>query len=64
LGRANVARQAKAFIEATSLCFTLTAKEAEVLYRVVKGKTNKDIGDILGSSPKTRIRQLHPQFEG
>ena len=59
-------------------------------YVVVKGKTNKDIGDILGSSPMTvkkhlerifvkmgvetrtaaagmamtRIRQLHPQFEG
>ena len=79
-----------AVIEATSLCFKLTAKEAEVLYWVVKGKTNKDIGDILGSSPMTvkkhlerifvkmgvetrtaaagmamtRIRQLHPQFEG
>ena len=79
-----------AVIEAMSLCFKLTAKEAEVLYWVVKGKTNKDIGDILGSSPMTvkkhlerifvkmgvetrtaaagmamtRIRQLHPQFEG
>lgn len=79
-----------AVIEAMSLSFKLTAKEAEVLYWVVKGKTNKDIGDILGSSPMTvkkhlerifvklgvetrtaaagmamtRIRQLHPQFEG
>ena len=79
-----------AAIEAMSLCFKLTAKEAEVLYWVVKGKTNKDIGDILGSSPMTvkkhmerifvkmgvetrtaaagmamtRIRHLHPQFEG
>jgi DNA-binding response OmpR family regulator/DNA-binding CsgD family transcriptional regulator len=79
-----------AVIESMSLAFKLTAKEAEVLYWVVKGKTNKDIGDILGSSPMTvkkhlervfvklgvetrtaaagmamtRIRQLHPQFEG
>ena len=79
-----------AVVEAMSLSFKLTAKEAEVLYWVVKGKTNKDIGDILCSSPMTvkkhlerifvkmgvetrtaaagmamtRIRQLHPQFEG
>ncbi|MEO5671246.1 MAG: response regulator transcription factor [Ramlibacter sp.] len=77
-------------IEAMSLSFKLTAREAEVLYWVVKGKINRDIGDILGSSPATvkkhlerifaklgvetrtaaagmamtRIRQLHPQFEG
>ncbi|ROZ76211.1 response regulator transcription factor [Ramlibacter sp. WS9] len=79
-----------AVIEAMSLSFKLTAREAEVLYWVVKGKINRDIGDILGSSPATvkkhlervfaklgvetrtaaagmamtRIRQLHPQFEG
>jgi CheY-like chemotaxis protein/DNA-binding CsgD family transcriptional regulator len=77
-------------IEAMSLSFKLTAREAEVLYWVVKGKINRDIGDILGTSPMTvkkhlervfsklgvetrtaaagmamsRIRQLHPQFEG
>jgi DNA-binding response OmpR family regulator/DNA-binding CsgD family transcriptional regulator len=77
-------------IEAMALSFKLTPKEAEVLYWVVKGKINRDIGDILGSSPMTvkkhlervfaklgvetrtaaagmamsRIRQLHPQFEG
>ncbi|MBG9388361.1 response regulator transcription factor [Caenimonas aquaedulcis] len=77
-------------IEAMSLSFKLTAREAEVLYWVVKGKINRDIGDIVGSSPATvkkhlervfaklgvetrtaaagmamtRIRQLHPQFEG
>ncbi|MBY4612083.1 LuxR C-terminal-related transcriptional regulator, partial [Rhizobium sp. 9T] len=38
-------------IEAMSLSLKLTAREAEVLYWVVKGKTNKDIGEILGSSP-------------
>ena len=79
-----------AVVEAMSLSFKLTAREAEVLYWVVKGKTNRDIGDILGSSPATvkkhlervyaklgvetrtaaagmamtRIKQLHPQFEG
>ncbi len=77
-------------IRAMALSFKLTPKEAEVLYWVVKGKINRDIGDILGSSPMTvkkhlehvfaklgvetrtaaagmamsRIRQLHPQFEG
>jgi CheY-like chemotaxis protein/DNA-binding CsgD family transcriptional regulator len=77
-------------IEAMSLSFKLTAREAEVLYWVVKGKINRDIADILGASPATvkkhlervfaklgvetrtaaagmamtRIRQLHPQFEG
>jgi CheY-like chemotaxis protein/DNA-binding CsgD family transcriptional regulator len=79
-----------AVVEAISLSFKLTAREAEVLYWVVKGKVNRDIGDILGASPATvkkhlervyaklgvetrtaaagramsRIRQLHPQFEG
>lgn len=42
-----------AVIEAMSLSFKLMAREAEVQYGVVKGKTNKDIGDILGSSPAT-----------
>jgi DNA-binding response OmpR family regulator/DNA-binding CsgD family transcriptional regulator len=77
-------------IQAISLSFKLTAREAEVLYWVIKGKINRDIGDILGTSPMTvkkqlehvfaklgvetrtaaaamamsRIKQLHPQFEG
>ena len=45
-------------IEAMSLCFKLTAREAEVLYWVVKGKINRDIGDILGSSPATVKKHL------
>jgi DNA-binding NarL/FixJ family response regulator len=79
-----------AIVSAMSLSFGLTAREAEVLYWVVKGKTNRDIGDILGASPATvkkhlervytklgvetrtaaagmamsRVRQLHPHFEG
>jgi DNA-binding response OmpR family regulator/DNA-binding CsgD family transcriptional regulator len=47
-----------AVIEALGLCFKLTAREAEVLYWVIKGKTNKDIGDILGSSPATAKKHL------
>ena len=31
----------------------LDGREGEVLYWVVRGKTNRDIGDILGSSPAT-----------
>jgi CheY-like chemotaxis protein/DNA-binding CsgD family transcriptional regulator len=79
-----------AIIDSLSLNFKLTAREAEVLYWVVKGKINRDIADIVGASPATvkkhlervfaklgvetrtaaagmamtRMRQLHPQFEG
>lgn len=38
--------------------FGLTAREAEVLYWVAKGKTNRDIGDILGASPATVKKHL------
>jgi len=47
-----------AVIEAMSLSLKLTAREAQVLYWVVKGKTNKDIGEILGSSPATAKKHL------
>ncbi|APW47137.1 luxR family transcriptional regulatory protein [Rhodoferax antarcticus ANT.BR] len=40
------------------LGFRLTAREAEVLYWLVKGKTNRDIGEILGSSPATVEKHL------
>ncbi len=51
-----------ATIESIRLSFKLTGKEAEVLYWVVKGKTNKDIGDILGSSPMTVKKHLERVF--
>ncbi|MGH6626569.1 MAG: response regulator [Burkholderiaceae bacterium] len=51
-----------AVIEAMSLSFKLTAREAEVLYWVVKGKINRDIGDILGSSPATVKKHLERVF--
>ncbi|GKS74462.1 response regulator transcription factor [Acidovorax sp. SUPP950] len=47
-----------AVIEAMGLSFKLTAREAEVLYWLVKGKTNRDIGDILGASPATVKKHL------
>jgi DNA-binding response OmpR family regulator/DNA-binding CsgD family transcriptional regulator len=79
-----------ALIESLGAAFGLTPRESEVLYWVVKGKINRDIGDILGSSAATvkkhmeriftklgvetrtaaagmamsRMRQLHPHFEG
>jgi DNA-binding CsgD family transcriptional regulator len=44
------------------LGFSLTAREAQVLYWVSKGKTNKDIGDILESSPMTVKKHLERVF--
>jgi DNA-binding response OmpR family regulator/DNA-binding CsgD family transcriptional regulator len=45
-------------MESMSTQFGLTAREAEVLYWVVKGKINRDIGDILGASPATIKKHL------
>jgi DNA-binding CsgD family transcriptional regulator len=52
-----------ATIEALSNAFRLPAREAEVLYWVTKGKINKDIGDILGTSPRTVNKHLEHVFE-
>lgn len=52
-----------AIVEAMTLTFRLTLREAEVLYWVVKGKTNRDIGDILGMSPATVKKHLEHVFE-
>jgi DNA-binding CsgD family transcriptional regulator len=38
--------------------FGLTLRESEVLYWVAKGKTNRDIGDILGTSPRTITKHM------
>ena len=51
-----------AVIEAMSLYFKLTQREAEVLYWVVKGKINRDIADILGASPATVKKHLERIF--
>ena len=50
-------------IESLIAAFRLTQREAEVLYWVVQGKTSKDIGDILGSSPRTVNKHLEHVFE-
>ncbi|ARN22564.1 response regulator transcription factor [Piscinibacter gummiphilus] len=52
-----------AVVQSLQQTFKLTMKEAEVLYWVAKGKTNRDIGDILGSSPATVKKHLEHVFE-
>lgn len=49
-------------IEALIATFKLTRREAEVLYWAIKGKTNRDIGDILGTSPRTINKHLEHVF--
>jgi CheY-like chemotaxis protein/DNA-binding CsgD family transcriptional regulator len=43
--------------------FRLTLREAEVLHWVIKGKTSRDIADILGMSPRTVNKHLEHVFE-
>jgi DNA-binding NarL/FixJ family response regulator len=52
-----------ATVEATMQALALTQRESEVLYWVVKGKTNRDIGDILGASPATVKKHLERIYE-
>jgi DNA-binding NarL/FixJ family response regulator len=52
-----------ATVQSIAATFRLTTREAEVLYWVVKGKTNKDIGDILGTSPRTVNKHLEHVFQ-
>jgi DNA-binding CsgD family transcriptional regulator len=42
--------------------FRLTQREADVLLWVSRGKTNRDIGDILGTSPRTVNKHLEHVF--
>ncbi|MES2259228.1 MAG: response regulator transcription factor [Pseudomonadota bacterium] len=42
--------------------FKLTLRESEVLNWVIKGKTNRDIGAILGTSPRTVNKHLEHVF--
>ena len=50
-------------IDSLVAAFRLTLREAEVLYWVTLGKTSKDIGEILGSSPRTVNKHLEHIFE-
>ena len=52
-----------ATVEAVMQTLKLTLRESEVLYWVVQGKTNRDIGDILGSSPATVKKHLERVYE-
>lgn len=49
-------------IEALMTIFKLTIRESEVLYWATKGKTSRDIGDILGTSPRTVNKHLEHIF--
>lgn len=42
--------------------FALSAREAEVLFWIARGKPNKDISDILGISPRTVNKHLEQVF--
>jgi DNA-binding response OmpR family regulator/DNA-binding CsgD family transcriptional regulator len=55
-------RDDAATIEALGVALRLTVREAEVLYWVTQGKTNRDIGDILGASPRTVHKHLEHVF--
>jgi len=43
--------------------FTLTQREAEVLLWLSRGKTNRDIGEIVGMKPRTVNKHLEHIFE-
>jgi len=49
-------------IEVLMTIFKLTLRESEVLYWATKGKTSRDIGDVLGSSPRTINKHLEHVF--
>jgi len=52
-----------AAIEALVAAFRLTPREAEVLHWVAKGKTNRDVGEILGASPRTITKHMEHILE-
>ncbi len=43
--------------------FDLTGREAEVLYWVAQGKSNRDVAEILSCSPRTVNKHLEQVFE-
>jgi DNA-binding NarL/FixJ family response regulator len=47
----------------SALALALTPRETEVLAWLAKGKTNRDIADILGMSPRTVNKHLEHIFE-
>ncbi len=49
-------------IEILKHCFSLTQREAEVLLWIAKGKTNRDIAQIMEISPRTVNKHLEQIF--
>lgn len=49
-------------IEALRAIFNLTNRESEVLHWVILGKTDKSIGEILGTSPRTVNKHMEHVF--
>ncbi len=49
-------------VSALQARFELTQRESEVLIWIAKGKSNKDIGEILGLSPRTVNKHLEQIF--
>ncbi|HDY85753.1 MAG TPA: response regulator [Methylophaga aminisulfidivorans] len=49
-------------VEALKSVFKLTKREAEVLHWVILGKTDKSIGEILGTSPRTVNKHMEHVF--
>jgi len=47
-----------AVFDALMQAWRLTLREAEVLYWVAKGKTNRDVADILAMSPRTVTKHM------
>lgn len=49
-------------IEALKAVFSLTKRESEVLHWVILGKTDRSIGEILGTSPRTVNKHMEHVF--
>lgn len=49
-------------IEALKAIFALTKREAQVLHWVIMGKTDRSIGEILGTSPRTVNKHMEHVF--
>jgi len=50
--------QERADAQAATASYNLTQRELEVLTWLAKGKTNRDIAEILGMSPRTVNKHL------
>jgi len=59
----RVASQATSEATVLRVALKLTAREAEVLLWISRGKPNRDIAEILGLSPRTVSKHLEQIFE-